>query len=87
MYDYYVILFKYNISTNAELSLDYLTKLVEIDSSFLIILSNDIIELSVFHHNKKIDSQIEDIILKHSKLEEFSPILYEFMFNITNIFI
>ena len=39
----YLMLFKYNISTNAELSLDYLIKLVEIDSSFLIILSNDII--------------------------------------------
>tara|TARA_Y100000768_G_scaffold320711_1_gene256550 strand:- start:3348 stop:4493 length:1146 start_codon:yes stop_codon:yes gene_type:complete len=80
----YLILFKYNISTNAELSLDYLIKLVEIDSSFLIILSNDIIELSAFHQNKKIDSQIENIILKHSKPEEFSPILYEFMFNIND---
>ena len=31
-----------------------------------------------------IDSQIENIILKHSKPEEFSPILYEFMFNIND---
>tara|TARA_B100000925_G_scaffold284884_1_gene260469 strand:- start:880 stop:1377 length:498 start_codon:yes stop_codon:yes gene_type:complete len=76
------MLFKLNITNDANLALDYLHNLVEIESSFLIILSNDILELSILSKDKKIDSRIEYIILEYSKSEEFSPILYEFMFNI-----
>ena len=78
----YFMLFKLNITNDANLALDYLHNLVEIESSFLIILSNEILELSVLSKDKKIDSRIEYIILEYSKSEEFSPILYEFMFNI-----
>tara|TARA_B100001057_G_scaffold159606_1_gene160267 strand:- start:751 stop:1896 length:1146 start_codon:yes stop_codon:yes gene_type:complete len=78
----YFMLFKLNIANDANLALDYLHNLVEIESSFLIILSNDIIELAALSKDKKIDSRIENIILEYSNSEEFSPILYEFMFNI-----
>ena len=78
----YLMLFKLNISTDPNLALNYLHKLIEIESSFLIILSNDILELSVLSKDKKIDSRIENIVLEYSKSEQFSPILYEFMFNI-----
>ena len=76
------MLFKLNISSNPDLALNYLIKLVEIDSSFLIILSDDILEMSVLYQDKKIDSRIMNIILEYSKSEEFSPDLYEFMFNL-----
>ena len=78
----YFMLFKLNIANDANLALDYLHNLVEIESLFLIILSNDIIELAALSKDKKIDSRIENIILEYSNSEEFSPILYEFMFNI-----
>ena len=80
----YSMLFKLNISINTELAINYLLNLIEIDSSFLIIFSNDILELSALSQDKIIDSRIESIILEHSKPEEFSPELYEFMFNINN---
>ncbi len=80
----YSMLFKYNISINSDLALNYLSKLVQIESLFLIIFSKDIIELSVLSQDQKVDSRIEKIILEYSKPEEFSPDLYEFMFNIND---
>lgn len=80
----YCMLFKMNIKTDPDLALKYLIKLVEINSSFFIILSSDILELSAFYQDNKIDSHIEKIILKYSKANEFSPDLYEFMFNVND---
>tara|TARA_Y100000768_G_C23984181_1_gene687726 strand:+ start:192 stop:1337 length:1146 start_codon:yes stop_codon:yes gene_type:complete len=78
------MLFKINMTTNTDLALDYLLNLVKINPLFLIILSNDILDMSKMHQDKKVDSHIEDIILKYSTYNEFSPDLYEFMFNIND---
>ena len=80
----YYMLFKYNISINADLSLKYLLNIVGIDSQFLIIYSDEILELSALSQDNKIDSRIEEIIIEYSKPEVFSPELYEFMFNVNN---
>jgi lipopolysaccharide biosynthesis regulator YciM len=78
------MLFKINIHSNPTISLDNLLNLVRIDSSFLVILSNEIIELSTIHQDKDIDKKISNIILEFSKEDQFSPQIYEFMFNINN---
>ena len=78
------MLFKINIHSNPSIALDNLLNLVRIDSSFLIILSNEIIELSTIHQDKDIDKKISNIILEFSKEDQFSPQIYEFMFNINN---
>ena len=78
------MLFKINIHSNPTIALDNLLSLVRIDSSFLVILSNEIIELSTIHQDKDIDKKISNIILEFSKEDQFSPQIYEFMFNINN---
>ena len=78
------MLFKINIHSNPAIALDNLLNLVRIDSSFLVILSNEIIELSTIHQDKDIDKKISNIILEFSKEDQFSPQIYEFMFNINN---
>ena len=78
----FLMLFKLNIQSNPSTALDNLLNLVRIDSSFLVILSNEIIELSTIHQDKNIDIRISDIILEYSNEDHFSPQIYEFMFNI-----
>ena len=78
------MLFKINIHSNPTIALDNLLNLVRIDSSFLVILSNEIIELSTIHQDKDIDKKISNIILEFSNEDQFSPQIYEFMFNINN---
>jgi lipopolysaccharide biosynthesis regulator YciM len=78
------MLFKLNIQSNPSSALENLLNLVRVDSSFLVILSNEIIELSTIHQDKDIDDKISDIILKFSSEDQFSPKIYEFMFNINN---
>ena len=76
------MLVKLNIQSNPRSALDNLYNLVRIDPSFLVILSNEIIELSTIHQDKDIDKRISDIILEFSNEDQFSPQIYEFMFNI-----
>jgi len=78
------MLFKLNIQSNPSSALDNLLNLVQIDSSFLVILSNEIIELSTIHQDKHIDERISDIILQFSNEDQFSPQIYEFMFNLND---
>tara|TARA_B100001113_G_scaffold122845_1_gene100278 strand:+ start:5152 stop:6300 length:1149 start_codon:yes stop_codon:yes gene_type:complete len=80
----YSMLFKLNISSDTNLALNYLVNLIEIEPSFLLIMSKDILELSASSHDENIDSRIEKIILEYSTPEEFSPELYEFMFNLND---
>ena len=80
----YMSLFEFNIYTNPSLALDNLINLLEIDSIYLIILSNQIVQLSTTHQDNNIDKRICDIILKFSNDNNFCPILYEFMFNMNS---
>jgi lipopolysaccharide biosynthesis regulator YciM len=79
----YMTLFEFNIHSNPGLALDNLEILLNIDSIYLIILSNEIVSLSTIHQDNNLDKRIYDIILKFSNDNNFSPTLYEFMFNIT----
>ena len=76
------MLFEINIESEPSIALDNLINLLRIDSSFLIILSKEIIQLSTIHQDKKIDKRIYDIILEFSNENQFSPKIYEFMFNV-----
>ena len=76
------MLFKLNIQSNPNNALDNLDNLARVDPSFLVILSNEIIELSTIHQDKDIDNRISNIILEFSNEDQFSPQIYEFMFNI-----
>jgi lipopolysaccharide biosynthesis regulator YciM len=78
----YSMLFEINIESNPIIALDNLVNLLEIDSIFIIILSNELIQLSTTHQDKKIDKRIYDIIIKYSNENNFSPKIYEFMFNV-----
>ena len=78
----YMTLFQFNIRSNPGIALDNLEILLMIDSIYLIILSNDIIQLSTTHQDDMINKRIYNIILKFSNENNFSPTLYEFMFNI-----
>ena len=78
----FLMLFKLNIQSNPNSALDNLLSLARIDPSFLLILSNEIIELSTMHQDKDIDKRISNIILEYSNDDQFSPQIYEFMFNI-----
>ena len=49
------MLFEINIDSNPGIALDNLVNLLEIDSTFIIILANEIIQLSTIHQEKKID--------------------------------
>jgi len=80
----YAMLFEINIESNPSIALDNLVNLLEIDAIFIIILSNQIIQLSTIHQDKKIDNRIYAIILKYSNENIFSPKIYEFMFNVNN---
>jgi len=80
----YSMLFEINIDSNPGIALDNLVNLLEIDSTFIIILANEIIQLSTIHQEKKIDKRIYDLILKYSNENHFSPKIYEFMFNMNN---
>jgi lipopolysaccharide biosynthesis regulator YciM len=51
---------------------------------YLIVLSHEIIQLSTTHQDNKIDKKIYDIILKYSNENNFTPMLYEFMYNLNN---
>ena len=76
------MLFKLNIQSNPNAALDNLHNLARIDPSFIVILSNEIIELSTIHQDEDIDIRISNIILEFSNEDQFSPKIYEFMFNI-----
>ena len=76
------MLFKLNIQSNPNNALDNLYNLARIEPSFLVILSNEIIELSTIHQDKDIDKRISNLILEFSSEDQFSPQIYEFMFNI-----
>ncbi len=78
------MLFKLNIPSNQDLALNYLEELIQIDASFIVILSTDILNISAASQDKKIDERIKNLVLKFSKSEQFSPDLYEFMFNIND---
>jgi lipopolysaccharide biosynthesis regulator YciM len=78
----YSMLFKINIESNPSIALDNLVNLFEIDPNFIIILSNEIIQLSTIHDDKNIDKRIYDIIINYSNENHFSPKIYEFMFNV-----
>ena len=78
----YSMLFTINIKSNPSIALDNLVSLLEIDPNFIIILSNEIIQLSTIHQDKNIDKRIYDIIIKYSTENHFSPKIYEFMFNV-----
>jgi lipopolysaccharide biosynthesis regulator YciM len=80
----YMSLFEFNVYTNPSLALDNLINLLEMDSIYLIILSNQIVQLSTTHQDSNIDKRICDIILKFSNDNNFCPILYEFMFNMNS---
>ena len=80
----YLMLFELNIQSNPNSALDNLLNLVRLDSSFLIILSNKMIELSTIHQDRDIDKRISNIILEFSNKDQFSPQIYEFMFNIND---
>jgi lipopolysaccharide biosynthesis regulator YciM len=80
----YMTLFEFNAFSNPSLALDNLINLLEIDSIYLIILSNQIVELSTTHQDSIIDKRICNIILQFSNHNNFSPILYEFMFNMSS---
>jgi lipopolysaccharide biosynthesis regulator YciM len=79
----YMTLFEFNIHSNPDRALDNLEILLNIDSIYLIILSNEIVSLSTLHQDSNLDKRIYDIILKFSNDNNFSPTLYEFMFNIS----
>ncbi len=76
------MLFEINIQSNPYIALDNLKNLLQIDSAFLVILSNEIIQLSTIHQDKNIDRRIHEIILEFSNENHFSPKIYEFMFNV-----
>ena len=78
----YSMLFEMNIKSNPSIALDNLVNLLEIDPNFIIILSNEIIQLSTIHQDKNIDKRIYEIIIKYSNESHFSPKIYEFMFNV-----
>ena len=80
----YKLLFEINISTNKLLAFDYFEKLIKVNSSFLIISSNEILKLSSTYQDQALDKKIYEIIMNHSKPNLFSPNLYEFMFNFNN---
>ena len=80
----YSMLFEINIESSPSIALDNLINLLERDPVFIIILSSEIIQLSTIHHDKKIDKRIYDIIIKYSNKNQFSPKIYEFMFNVNN---
>ena len=80
----YLMLFELNIQSNPNSALDNLLNLVRLDSSFLVILSNKIIELSTIHQDRDIDKRISNIILEFSNEDQFSPQIYEFMFNVND---
>ncbi len=78
----FLMLFKLNVHSNPKDALDNLESLLKIDAKFLIVLAHDIIELSTIHQDKNIDQRIYKIVLEFSNSDQFSPLLYEFMFNI-----
>jgi len=78
------MLFEINIESSPSIALDNLINLLERDPVFIIILSSEIIQLSTIHQDKKIDKRIYDIIIKYSNKNQFSPKIYEFMFNVNN---
>ena len=80
----YSMLFEINIESSPSIALDNLINLLERDPVFIIILSSEIIQLSTIHQDKKIDKRIYDIIIKYSNKNQFSPKIYEFMFNVNN---
>tara|TARA_Y200000002_G_C22643861_1_gene648231 strand:- start:183 stop:1340 length:1158 start_codon:yes stop_codon:yes gene_type:complete len=80
----FLMLFKSNIRSNPSVALDNLINLLHIDPSFLIIISNEIIELSTIHQDGDIDKKVSDIILEYSSDSQFSPKIYEFMFNLNS---
>jgi len=80
----YMTLFEFNSYSNPSLALDNLINLLEIDSIYLIILSNQIVQLSTTQQDSNIDKRIYNIILQFSNDNNFSPTLYEFMFNMNS---
>jgi lipopolysaccharide biosynthesis regulator YciM len=78
----YSTLFEFNTNSNPRLALDNLEILLGIDSLYLIILSNEIVQLSTIHQDDNLDKRIYDIILRFSNDNNFSPTLYEYIFNI-----
>ena len=80
----HMTLFEFNANTKPSLALDNLIDLLEIDSIYLIILSNQIVQLSTIHQDSNIDKRLCDIILKYSNDNNFCPTLYEFMFNMNS---
>ena len=78
----YSMLFEINIESNPSIALDNLENLLQVDSIYIIVFSNEIIKLSTIHQDKKIDKRIYDIIIKFSDENQFSPKIYEFMFNV-----
>ena len=80
----YSMLFEINIESSPSIALDNLINLLERDPVFIIILSSEIIQLSTIHQDKKIDKRVYDIIIKYSDKNQFSPKIYEFMFNVNN---
>ena len=77
------MLFKLNTRSNPNIALDNLVCLLKIDSTFLLVLAHELVELSTIHRDKNIDKRIYDIILDFSSTDHFSPNLYEFMFNVS----
>ena len=80
----YKYLFELNMNSNFKLSFDYLKKLIQIKSDFILISSNEILKLSYLHQNPGLDEMLYELIINNSTENLFSPDIYEFLFNLNN---
>jgi len=80
----YKYLFELNMNSNFKLSFDYLKKLIQIKSDFILISSNEILKLSYLHQNSSLDEMLYELIVNNSSENLFSPDIYEFLFNLND---
>tara|TARA_B100002019_G_scaffold108238_1_gene93034 strand:- start:1863 stop:3011 length:1149 start_codon:yes stop_codon:yes gene_type:complete len=80
----YKYLFELNMNSNFKLSFDYLKKLIQIKSDFILISSNEILKLSYLHQNENLDEMLYELIINNSNENLFSPEIYEFLFNLND---
>ena len=81
----YKYLFELNMNSNFKLSFDYLKKLIQIKSDFILISSNEILKLSYYlHQNSSLDEMLCELIVNNSSENLFSPEIYEFLFNLND---
>ena len=78
----YVTLLSINLLNKPYDSLENLTKLLQINTNTIPIISELLIELSVTHQDEKIDKTLHDILLGNSESSSFVPNIYELLLNI-----